>query len=59
MTVSSADLAAFPRKPLPKRFCNLDRLLQALKARGLIRRGRYHKRCQPILARAQKLEEFC
>ena len=27
--------AAFPRKPLPKRFCNLDRLLQALKARGL------------------------
>lgn len=35
MTVSSAGVAAFPRKPLPKRFCNLDRLLQALKARGL------------------------
>ena len=33
MTVSSA--GAFPRKPLPQRFCNLDRLLQALKARGL------------------------
>jgi Xaa-Pro dipeptidase len=29
----SAD--AFPRKPLPERFCNLDRLLQALEARGL------------------------
>jgi Xaa-Pro dipeptidase len=27
--------AAFPRKPLPKRFCNLDRLFQALKSRGL------------------------
>lgn len=26
---------AFPRRPLPKRFCNLDRLLHALKARGL------------------------
>jgi Xaa-Pro aminopeptidase len=26
---------AFPRKPLPKRFCNLDRVLYALKARGL------------------------
>src|SRR4029450_6913293 len=24
-----------PRKPLPKRFCNLDRLLTALRARGL------------------------
>jgi len=35
MTVSSAGVAAFPRNPLPKRFCNLDRLLQALKARGL------------------------
>ena len=35
MTVSSAGAAAFPRKPLPKRFCNLDRLLHALKARGL------------------------
>ena len=27
--------AAFARKPLPKRFCNLDRLLQAMEARGL------------------------
>ena len=27
--------AAFPRKPLPKRLCNLDRVLHALKARGL------------------------
>ena len=27
--------AAFPRMPLPKRFCNLDRLFQALKSRGL------------------------
>ena len=36
MTASLAPgAAAFPRKPLPKRFCNLDRLLQALKARGL------------------------
>ena len=36
MTASLASrAAAFPRKPLPKRFCNLDRLLQALKARGL------------------------
>jgi Xaa-Pro dipeptidase len=26
---------AFARKPLPKRFCNLDRVLHALKARGL------------------------
>jgi Xaa-Pro aminopeptidase len=26
---------AFDRKPLPKRFCNLDRLLHALDARGL------------------------
>lgn len=26
---------AFERKPLPKRFCNLDRLLHALEARGL------------------------
>ena len=29
----SAD--AFPRNPLPKRFCNLDRVLHALKARDL------------------------
>jgi Xaa-Pro dipeptidase len=35
MTLSPAGVAAFPRKPLPRRFCNLDRLLQALKARGL------------------------
>src|SRR4051794_38955445 len=35
MTINSASAAAFARKPLPKRFCNLDRLLQALKARGL------------------------
>lgn len=27
--------SAFSRKPLPKRFCNLDRLLHALEARGL------------------------
>ena len=26
---------AFPRNPLPKRFCNLDRVLHALKARDL------------------------
>lgn len=26
---------AFDRKPLPKRFCNLDRLLHVLDARGL------------------------
>ena len=25
----------FARAPLPKRFCNLDRLLFAMKARGL------------------------
>src|SRR5262245_14946685 len=31
----SASAEAFPRKPLPKRFCNLDRLLHALAARGL------------------------
>jgi Xaa-Pro dipeptidase len=30
-----ASAAAFPRKPLPKQFCNLDRLLHALEARGL------------------------
>ena len=35
MTVSTAGVAAFPRKPLPKWFCNIDRLLRALKARGL------------------------
>jgi len=35
MTRSSALSQSFPRKPLPKRFCNLDRLLHALAARGL------------------------
>ncbi len=36
MTSSSTPAAgAFERKPLPKRFCNLDRLLQTLEARGL------------------------
>src|SRR3954468_17908823 len=35
MAVNSADVAPFERKPLPKQFCNLDRLLQALEARGL------------------------
>jgi Xaa-Pro dipeptidase len=35
MTASIPPAAAFQRTPLPKRFCNLDRLLQALKARGL------------------------
>jgi Xaa-Pro dipeptidase len=30
-----ASAEAFPRRPLPKRFCNLDRLLHALAARGL------------------------
>ena len=29
------DAGAFERAPLPKRFCNLDRLLFALEARGL------------------------
>ena len=31
----SADSAAFARVPLPKRFCNVERLLFALRARGL------------------------
>lgn len=36
MTTSSlASASAFPRKPLPKRFCNLDRVLHALEVRGL------------------------
>src|SRR5262245_11558206 len=35
MTGSPAGAAAFSRKPLPQRFCNLDRLWHALKARGL------------------------
>ena len=30
-----ATVDAFARAPLPKRFCNLDRLLHAMKARGL------------------------
>ena len=30
-----ASAEAFPRKPLAKKFCNLDRLLHALEARGL------------------------
>jgi Xaa-Pro aminopeptidase len=29
------DTFAFPRAPLPKRFCNLDRLIHAMTARGL------------------------
>jgi Xaa-Pro dipeptidase len=33
MTATSAE--AFRRRPLPKRFCNLDRLLHALDVRGL------------------------
>ena len=32
---AAAETAPFPRKPLPKRFCNLDRVLYALEARGL------------------------
>src|SRR4029450_11928981 len=35
MASNFASSQAFPRKPLPKRFCNLDRVLHALKARGL------------------------
>ena len=31
----SATVDAFARAPLPKRFCNLDRLLHAMKTRGL------------------------
>jgi hypothetical protein len=34
-TARSATADAFVRAPLPKRFCNLDRLLHAMKARGL------------------------
>jgi hypothetical protein len=34
-TARSATADAFARAPLPKRFCNLDRLLHAMKARGL------------------------
>ena len=34
-TVPSATVDAFARAPLPERFCNLDRLLHAMKARGL------------------------
>src|SRR5439155_5122932 len=32
---SPASAEKFARAPLPKRFCNLDRLLHAMKARGL------------------------
>jgi Xaa-Pro aminopeptidase len=35
MTSGPASSEAFARRPLPKRFCNLDRLLHALDARGL------------------------
>ena len=35
MASSFASSQAFPRKPLPKRFCNLDRVLHALEVRGL------------------------
>ena len=35
MASNFASSQAFPRKPLPKRFCNLDRVLHALEARGL------------------------
>ena len=35
MTTNTVPSGAFPRKPLPRRFCNLDRVLHALKARGL------------------------
>ena len=35
MTSSRPAANAFPRTPLPKRFCNLDRVLHALEARGL------------------------
>ena len=35
MPTAASTPAPFPRKPLPKRLCNLDRVLHALKARGL------------------------
>jgi Xaa-Pro aminopeptidase len=35
MTADTASPAAFPRRPLPRRFCNLDRVLHALQVRGL------------------------
>jgi Xaa-Pro aminopeptidase len=35
MTRTAPASQAFPRTPLPKRFCNLDRALHALEARGL------------------------
>src|SRR5262245_50086652 len=35
MNTARSATAAFARAPLPKRFCNLDRLLHAMKARGL------------------------
>ena len=35
MSTARAAIKPFERKPLPKRFCNLDRVLHALEARGL------------------------
>jgi Xaa-Pro dipeptidase len=35
MAMSTAPSDVFARKPLPRRFCNLDRVLHALEARGL------------------------
>ncbi len=35
MAATLPSASAFPRKPLPKRFCNLDRVLHGLEARGL------------------------
>jgi Xaa-Pro dipeptidase len=35
MATRNAPSEVFPRQPLPKRFCNLDRVLHALEARGL------------------------
>jgi Xaa-Pro aminopeptidase len=35
MAIADTTSEAFSRRPLPKRFCNLDRVLHALEARGL------------------------
>jgi Xaa-Pro dipeptidase len=35
MTANTVPSGAFPRNPLPRRFCNLDRVLHALEARSL------------------------
>jgi Xaa-Pro dipeptidase len=35
MTANTVSSVAFPRNPLPRRFCNLDRVLHALEARSL------------------------